>query len=157
MKIGELAKRTDCPVETIRYYEREGLLPAPARSEGNYRQYDMAHVERLSFIRHCRCLDMTQDEIRTLLALRDSPEADCTAANLLIDEHLHHVEARIAELHNLRRQLQALRAQCTVAGNSEHCGILLELEQPAPPAVLPQCCGDAGHSLHVPGAHKRHA
>lgn len=57
MKIGELAKRTGCPVETIRYYEREGLLPEPARSEGNYRQYTLAHVERLSFIRHCRSLD----------------------------------------------------------------------------------------------------
>ena len=64
MKIGELATLTGCPVETIRYYEREGLLPAPSRSAGNYRQYDTAHVERLSFIRHCRSLDMTQEEIR---------------------------------------------------------------------------------------------
>lgn len=95
MKIGELAKRTGCPVETIRYYEREGLLPEPARSEGNYRQYTLAHVERLSFIRHCRSLDMTQEEIRTLLALRDRPEADCGTANRLIDEHLHHVEVRM--------------------------------------------------------------
>lgn len=59
MKIGELAKLTDCQVETIRYYEREGLLPEPARSEGNYRLYTQAHVERLTFIRNCRSLDMT--------------------------------------------------------------------------------------------------
>eukprot|EP01031_Cornospumella_fuschlensis_P050385 gene50385-61643_t len=86
MKIGERARLTDGPVETIRYYEREGLLPEPSRSEGNYRQYTQAHVERLAFIRHCRSLDMTQQEIRELLRLRDSPEADCTAANRLIDD-----------------------------------------------------------------------
>ena len=70
MKIGELAKLTDCQVETIRYYERERLLPEPARSEGNYRLYTQAHVERLTFIRNCRSLDMTLEEIRSLLNLR---------------------------------------------------------------------------------------
>ena len=77
MKIGELARRTGCQVETIRYYEREGLLPEPARSPGNYRLYGSAHVERLTFIRHCRALDMTLGEIRTLLMHRDHPERDC--------------------------------------------------------------------------------
>jgi Cd(II)/Pb(II)-responsive transcriptional regulator len=155
MKIGELARLTDCPVETIRYYEREGLLPEPARSEGNYRQYTQVHVERLAFIRHCRSLDMTQQEIRELLSLRDAPEADCTAANRLIDEHIHHVEVRITELRSLQEQLRELRAHCQVVGNSEACGILRELEQPAPPAVASEACIDAGH-LHVPGVHKRH-
>ena len=61
MKIGELAKLADCQVETVRYYEREGLLPAPARSEGNYRLYSSEHLERLTFIRNCRTLDMTLD------------------------------------------------------------------------------------------------
>ena len=70
LKIGELAKRTGCPVETIRYYEREALLAAPRRSEGNYRLYDDAHAERLQFIRHCRSLDMTLDEIRSLLGVQ---------------------------------------------------------------------------------------
>ena len=74
MRIGDLAQATLCPVETIRYYEREGLLPAPARSGGNYRLYGTQHVERLRFIRNCRSLDMTHDEIRTLLAFRDGPE-----------------------------------------------------------------------------------
>ncbi|GAC1030369.1 Cd(II)/Pb(II)-responsive transcriptional regulator [Pseudomonas sp. No.21] len=155
MKIGELARLTDCPVETIRYYEREGLLPEPSRSEGNYRQYTYAHVERLAFIRHCRSLDMTQQEIRELLRLRDSPEADCTAANRLIDEHIHHVEVRIAELRSLQEQLRQLRAHCQTAGSSESCGILRELEQPAPPSMIADSCAEAGH-LHVPGAHKRH-
>ncbi|MCP8463491.1 Cd(II)/Pb(II)-responsive transcriptional regulator [Pseudomonas sp. ZM23] len=155
MKIGELAKLTGCPVETIRYYEREGLLPEPSRSEGNYRQYDAAHVERLSFIRHCRSLDMTQEEIRILLGLRDRPESDCGTANRLIDEHLHHVEVRIAELQSLSQQLRDLRARCRGEGNSEDCGILRELEQPAEPSVTPEACAEAGH-LHVPGVHGRH-
>ncbi len=73
MKIGELAKLTDCQVETIRYYEKENLLPEPARSEGNYRLYTQAHVERLTFIRNCRSLDMTLEEIRSLLSLRAYP------------------------------------------------------------------------------------
>lgn len=155
MKIGELSRLTDCPVETIRYYEREGLLPEPSRSEGNYRQYTQVHVERLAFIRHCRSLDMTQQEIRALLALRDSPEADCTAANHLIDEHIHHVEVRIAELRALQEQLRDLRAHCQISGSSEACGILRELEQPAVMPVTTDACASAGH-LHVPGTHKRH-
>ncbi len=154
MKIGELATLTGCPVETIRYYEREGLLPEPSRSAGNYRQYDNLHVERLSFIRHCRSLDMTQEEIRALLALRDRPDADCGTANRLIEEHLHHVEVRIAELHSLRDQLRELRARCSGAGASEACGILRELEQPGPPPVTSEECAHAGH-LHVPGVHRR--
>ena len=95
MKIGELAKLTDCAVETIRYYERENLLPEPARSDGNYRVYTQAHAERLTFIRNCRTLDMTLEEIRSLLAFRDSPQDQCESVNALIDEHIHHVKARI--------------------------------------------------------------
>ena len=67
MKIGELAKATHTQVETIRYYEREGLLPQTVRTEGNYRVYGVEHLDRLSFIRNCRGLDMTPDEIRALL------------------------------------------------------------------------------------------
>ena len=93
---------------------------------------------------------MTQQEIRELLRLRDSPEADCTAANRLIDEHIHHVEVRIAELRSLQEQLRQLRAHCQTAGSSESCGILRELEQPAPPSVISDSCAEAGH-LHVPG------
>ena len=85
MKIGELAKLTDCQVETIRYYEREGLLPEPARSDGNYRLYTQAHVERLTFIRNCRSLDMTLEEIRSLLGLRDSPQDQCESVPEFIE------------------------------------------------------------------------
>ena len=125
MKIGELAKLTDCQVETIGYYEREGLLPEPARSEGNYRLYTQTHVERLTFIRNCRSLDMTLEEIRSLLGLRDSPQDQCESVNALIDEHIHHVKARIDGLLALQEQLLDLRQRC---GGGEQCGILQQLE-----------------------------
>ena len=127
MKIGELAKLTDAQVETIRYYEHEGLLPAPARSDGNYRLYTQAHVERLTFIRNCRSLDMTLEEIRSLLNLRDSPQDQCVSVNALIDEHIQHVNDRIASLQALQTQLLDLRQRCS-DGAPDHCGILDRLE-----------------------------
>ncbi|MDD2049675.1 Cd(II)/Pb(II)-responsive transcriptional regulator [Pseudomonas putida] len=126
MKIGELAKATDCAVETIRYYERENLLPEPARSEGNYRMYTQAHVERLTFIRNCRTLDMTLEEIRSLLRLRDSPDDQCESVNALIDEHIQHVKARIDGLQALQAQLLELRQHCH--SKEVQCSILQHLE-----------------------------
>ncbi|MGE8409770.1 MAG: Cd(II)/Pb(II)-responsive transcriptional regulator [Pseudomonas sp.] len=126
MKIGELAKATDCAVETIRYYERENLLPEPARSDGNYRVYTQAHVERLTFIRNCRTLDMTLEEIRSLLQLRDSPQDQCESVNALVDEHIEHVQARIDGLMALQAQLVELRRRCHAEG--EPCAILERLE-----------------------------
>ena len=88
IRIGDLAKRSGCEVVTIRYYEKEGLLPKPARSGGNFRLYGEAHIERLQFIRHCRSLDMTLSEIRALLGLRDNPMQDCGEVNTLLEAHI---------------------------------------------------------------------
>ena len=79
MKIGELAKLTDCPVETIRYYEKENLLPPPARTDGNYRVYTQAHTERLTFIRNCRSLDMTLEEIAACWVCATVPRTNAKA------------------------------------------------------------------------------
>ncbi|MBM7062094.1 Cd(II)/Pb(II)-responsive transcriptional regulator [Pseudomonas sp. UL073] len=128
MKIGELAKLTDCPVETIRYYEREGLLPPPSRTASNYRHYGSEHVERLTFIRNCRSLDMTHEEIRRLLALREHPEAGCADANALVDEHIAHVRTRIASLQAMEQQLLELRQRCG-DGSDASCGILQRLNE----------------------------
>ena len=128
MKIGELAKRALCQVETVRYYEREGLLAAPSRSEGNYRLYQAQHLERLLFIRNCRTLDMTLDEVRSLLALMDDPQQSCAQVNDLIDEHIEHVQTRISHLQQLQQQLQALRQRCSSGQGVEHCGILQQLQ-----------------------------
>lgn len=131
--IGALARDTECPPETIRYYEREGLLPPASRTAGNYRLYGPAHLERLIFIRNCRSLDMTLDEIKQLLRFRDEPQSECGAAHALIDEHIVHIGERIAELEQLQNQLQALRRQCQpIIGDAKKCGILDRLEQKTP-------------------------
>ena len=135
MKIGILAEATGTPVETIRFYEREGLLPPPARAENNYRMYLPVHVERLAFVRQCRNLDMTLDEIRALLALRESPTQDCGDINTLLDEHIGHVAQRIRELRALEKELKALRARCAAPHAIEDCGILSGLDRAASGAV----------------------
>jgi Cd(II)/Pb(II)-responsive transcriptional regulator len=127
MRIGELARVAATQVETVRYYEKQGLLPPPARSEGNYRVYAADHVERLRFIRHCRGLDMSLDEIRVLLRVQDTPADECGDVNTLLDQHIGHVVDRIRELRGLERQLRALRARCGSATDAAHCGILSEL------------------------------
>ena len=124
MKIGELARLAGANVDTIRYYEREGLLPVPARSEGNYRIYGEAHVQRLFFIRRCRSLDMTPDEIRVLLHFKESPQENCADVNRLLDRHIGHVAQRMQELQELERQLKDLRERCGEARDAAHCGIL---------------------------------
>ncbi len=124
MKIGELAQAAQCNVETIRYYEREGLLPAPARTTGNFRMYTAEHAERLRFIRSCRALDMSHDEIRTLLDVADQAAEGCGAVNAVFDQHIAHVDERIRELTHLKRQLVTLRQQCRGEQAVQSCGIL---------------------------------
>ncbi|MDQ9172439.1 Cd(II)/Pb(II)-responsive transcriptional regulator [Oxalobacteraceae bacterium R-40] len=146
MKIGEMAKRIGSPVETIRYYEREGLLPAPMRSEGNYRLYGSSHLERLQFIRHCRSLDMSLDEIRSLLAFRDSPEESCEVVNELLDKHIGHVAGRIRELQDLQKQLEALRNLCHTTQAARDCEIMQSLA--STDDVVPTKLGTHGGGCH---------
>jgi Cd(II)/Pb(II)-responsive transcriptional regulator len=150
MKIGELARATGTQTETIRFYEKQGLLPAPVRSEGNYRSYDKSHEQRLAFIRHCRCLDMTLDEIRVLLDFKDAPQDNCAIVNQALDDHIEHVVARITQLKALERQLRTLRAECTEA--VAQCGVLDGLTRGA----SEHNHGPAGPShQHVAGTHGR--
>lgn len=147
MKIGELANATGTQIETIRYYEREGLLPSPSRTEGNFRIYADEHVERLSFIRHCRSLDMTLDEIRRLLHFKDAPAENCGDVNTLLDAHIGHVADRIRELRALEKQLKSLRERCREAQDAAHCGILSELSRPMPDSAV----RNAGHVRRTHG------
>ena len=151
MKIGELAKATQTQAETIRYYEREGLLPEAARTDANYRVYDESHVQRLAFIRHCRSLDMTLGEIRTLLDFKDAPDESCADINALLDEHIGHVAGRIRELKALEKDLKLLREQCASGQANASCGILSGLEK----AALEHSRAPAGkgHAAHIHGTH----
>ncbi len=124
LKIGDLARLAGCQAVTVRYYEREGLLAAPDRSQGNYRLYGEQDVERLKFIRHCRRHDMKLDEIRRLLAYRDHPERDCVWVSELLDAHVSNVEAQIQSLQRLKGYLQDLRGRCSGGGSAATCGIM---------------------------------
>lgn len=126
MQVKELAQATGVDIETIRYYEKQGLLPAPARRDNGYRDYTSGHLERLSFIRHCRALDMPLTDVRRLLELLDAPSEQLTDVDRLVDEQLTRVRARLKSMRALEKQLLQLRARCS--GRHEgHCGILDEL------------------------------
>lgn len=150
MRIGELASATQTQSETIRYYERRGLLPEAARTPANYRSYGESHVQRLAFIRHCRALGMTLAEIAALLQLKDAPDTDCANVNHLIDAHIGHVSHRIKELKALEKELKTLRLLCAGSRQAVGCAILSGLEQAARQGSSPAGNGAAGH---VPGAH----
>ncbi|PVY76488.1 Cd(II)/Pb(II)-responsive transcriptional regulator [Tamilnaduibacter salinus] len=147
MRIGELARQTGFSQETIRHYERIGLIPAPARGESNYRTYGPEAASRLQFIANCRALDMTLSEIRRLLSLRDDPAARCGAASELVSDHLNHVRARIGELQQLAEQLEVIESQCQADADTTDCGILNELDRMGPVGR------DDAESSHVPGSH----
>jgi len=110
--IGALGKAARVNVETIRYYERIGLMPRPARTRAGYRTYDARHVERLEFIRHSRELGFSLDAIRELLALSDDPDRSCAEADRIARVHLQDVEARIASLEALRNELTRMIRRC---------------------------------------------
>jgi Cu(I)-responsive transcriptional regulator len=112
MKIGELSRATGTHIETIRYYERIGLLPAPSRTAANYRSYGDTHRARLAFVRHSRELGFTIEEIRSLLDLSDHPERDCADADRIATRHLEQVEEKIAQLSLLREELSRIVGRC---------------------------------------------
>ena len=127
MKIGELASQAGVDVQTVRYYEREGLLDAPARTPSGYRAYGPQHLERLNFVRHCRSLDMPLADIRRLIELSNDTRVSCDQVNELVRAHLERVQAKRKALQTLEGQLQALSAQCESGHRVADCGILEEL------------------------------
>jgi len=124
MKIGELAAQAGCDVQTVRFYEREGLLEEPEREASGYRRYAERHLKRLQFIRHCRSLDIPLPEIRDLLAFAAAPEQSCSHVDALLDEHIDRVQLRLKALRTLEKQLVALRARCD--GDPSHSCAILE-------------------------------
>lgn len=151
MKIGEVSKAAAIPVETIRYYEKIGLVPAPEREASGYRSYRQHHLDRLLFIRRCRNLDMAQDEIRELIRLADQPDADCSEVDALLARHLSHVRQRLDELARLEDTLTRLQTACSQGRTVSECGILggLSSESLAEPTT--------DSSNHIPGSHGPHS
>ena len=131
MKIGELSKATGSNAETIRYYERIGLLPKPGRTGGNYRDYGSADQERLNFIRHARGLGFDIADIRSLLDLGEHPERDCAEADRIASGHLEAVEQKVAQLERLRGELKRMITQCR-GGRVSDCRIMQALGDGGP-------------------------
>ncbi len=128
MKIGELSKSSGCSVQTIRYYEREGLLSDPERSEGNFRLYSDKALKELEFVKHCRSLDIPLNDIKRLIELKNKPEESCSSVNSLIDKQLTLVNQRIKELKALKKELQQMASTCGAGGTIEGCGIIKSLD-----------------------------
>ncbi len=139
MRISELAAQADTEADTVRYYEKAGLLPAPQRLANGYRAYSTAHLQRLLFIRRCRLLDLGLTDIARLLDDAEHPQADCAKVDALIELQLGKVRERMAHLQALEAQLATLRNQCSAQRSSPRpvaeCGILHELGRPQTPSA----------------------
>lgn len=122
--IGDLAKATGAKVETIRYYERIGILPAPGRTASNYRAYGQAHLNRLSFIRRARDLGFHLDQIEALLQLSDDAERPCEAVDAIASAHLSEIDRKIADLKALRKELKDIVGQCRNGAHISECRII---------------------------------
>lgn len=131
LTIGELGKATGTKVETVRYYERIGLLAKPPRTGGNYRAYGEEALGRLSFIRRARDLGFPLDQVRALLSLSDDRGRDCATVDALARDHLAEVARKISDLQALRRELAALIDSCD-GGTVEDCRIIEALGPPGP-------------------------
>ena len=123
LKIGDLSKATNTKVETIRYYENIGLIPAPRRTTGNFRSYAPEHLARLSFIRRARELGFTLGQVRNLLDLSDEKRRSCEAVDVIAREHLRQVDRKITDLRALRAELDSLINQCS-CGTIADCRII---------------------------------
>jgi Cu(I)-responsive transcriptional regulator len=123
LTIGRLAAETGVNVETIRYYEKAGLIAPPARTEGNYRSYRPDDVARLRFVRRTRDLGFTLEQVRALLSIAGQRERDCGTVDVIASEHLAEVDRKIADLTALRRELADAVASCA-GGTVAECRIL---------------------------------
>jgi Cd(II)/Pb(II)-responsive transcriptional regulator len=130
MKIGQLSELSGCSIQTIRYYEKEGLIDAPSRSEGNFRLYNQAALSRLQFIRRCRTLDITLAEIHQLLDLQQTPTESCQQVSTMVDKHITDVQHQIEELTALKSELRGLREKCHDDTVVDDCGIMENLTNP---------------------------
>ena len=120
--IGQLSRRTGVKIPTIRYYEQMGLIDAPERSEGNQRRYTNDGLSRLSFIRHCRALGFTIEDIKEFIELSQHPEKPCVDAHSIAVQHLEAVRERIAKLQRLEQELTRI-SKCD-AGNIAECAVI---------------------------------
>ncbi len=156
MLIGELARMTGCEVETIRYYEKEGLLTPPARTPSGYRRYTNDQLGELNFILHCRSLGMPLADIHTLARFKADSSLACDDINELIDQQIGKVHRQLETLQLLEQQLLSLRRKCHDHNQGEPCGILQTLVEASEGSPCP--ChtpfDQEPHPAHRHGAHE---
>ncbi|VEL97186.1 MerR family transcriptional regulator [Alteromonas sp. 76-1] len=128
MKIGQLADKTGLSIQTIRFYERKALLAAPQRTQSNYRSYSDEALKQLLFIKQCRSLDMTIEEISLVLETRTNPESSCENVNATMDKHIDDIKHRISELNALQKTLKSMRAACNDDKKIKECGVLHRID-----------------------------
>lgn len=128
-RIGQAAEQSGLSAASIRLYEREGLLPQSTRGDNAYRSYSRQDIHRLRFIRLCRAMDMSLEEVRTLLSLDLRRKEDCATATEAIDAHIGHVRERLRELQDLEQDLIALRGRCD--GHGSKCLLIEALHERA--------------------------
>ncbi|MEM5420540.1 MULTISPECIES: Cd(II)/Pb(II)-responsive transcriptional regulator [Paraburkholderia] len=152
MRIGELARCAHCDVETVRFYEREGLLDEPARETNGYRSYTAVHAAQLNFIRHCRSLGIGLTDIRMLRRFQADPSQPCDEVNELIDSQIERIHQQIEAMRVLEQQLRTLRESCHAnQSSSAECGIMKSLEQPVDDESC-SCHGDGHAAQDAPPA-----
>jgi len=131
MSIGELSRKTGCKIETIRYYEKTGLMPSPPRSQGRHRVYAEDHLKRLTFIRRGRELGFSMEQLMSFLAMMDARELSCGEVAIEVEQHLNAVRHRLEALKRMERTLSATLAQCHRGGQPD-CPIIDALQGPTP-------------------------
>lgn len=129
MKIGELANKTGCSIQTIRFYEREGLINPLQRTQSNYRLYDKGSLRQLTFIKQCRSLDMSIVEVKQLIQNKENPNNSCASINSMIDVHINDVTNRIQELVQLKETLTDMALACSSNRSIKDCGVLQKLAE----------------------------
>ncbi len=138
LTIGTLSARTGGHIETIRYYERIGLMPLAARSDGGHRLYGEEHVKRLGFIRRSRELGFTLEQIRTLLRLVDGRRYTCAQVKRITMEHLDEIRRKVVDLRTIERVLKDMAAQCD-GGAVPRCAVI--------DALFEQALGDGSRRV----------
>jgi len=144
LKIGELARRSGLSVETLRYYERRGLIPPPERLPSGYRVYPPAILQRLAFIRRCKALGFTLDETQDLLQLQQHPELESAAVKQRVEQRIDEIRGKVRDLQQILHALEGLSALCDGEGSAADCPILAFLEQEGDaPRPCPHAAGKA--------------
>ncbi len=126
MRIGTLAAACNCPAETIRYYEKVGLLPKPVRTANGYRSYDERHQKWLQFVLRSRALGFTQDEVRRLSNIADQSQPVCADVHQLLVEHIVDVRKKLLDLKRMEKALVRLKSKCQ-DGTLNDCPVIDEL------------------------------